>query len=127
MSAEQDPVAIADNGDRTLSVTGYDQDSFGARFWDDVSAPAARAQAWDRLTAQSVGAFITPTTAAAWQGRTSTYLVCTEDRSTSLALQRAHAARATQSVELPTSHHPFLSRPDLVADQVQKILDGMQR
>lgn len=127
MSAEQDPVAIADNGDGTLSVTGYDRDSFGARFWDDVSAPAARAQAWDRLTAQSVGAFITPTTAAAWQGRTSTYLVCTEDRSTSLALQRAHAARATQSVELPTSHHPFLSRPDLVADHVQKILDGIQR
>jgi pimeloyl-ACP methyl ester carboxylesterase len=127
MSAEQDPVSIADNGNGTLGVTGYDPDSFAARFLDDVSDPATRAQAWDRLTAQSVRAFITPTTAAAWQQRPSTYLVCAGDRSTSLALQRAHAARATRSVELPTGHHPFLSRPDLVADQVLKILEGLQR
>jgi pimeloyl-ACP methyl ester carboxylesterase len=125
MSSEPDPVTIADLGDGTVGLTGYDQYTFGTRFWADVPDPGTRAQAWDRLTAQSVGAFGTPTTRAAWQGRPSTYLVCTEDRSTSVGLQRAHAERATRSLDLPTSHHPFLSRPDLVAEQVRTILDGM--
>jgi pimeloyl-ACP methyl ester carboxylesterase len=127
MSGEQDPVAIGDNGDGTLGVSGYDAESFGARFWDDVPDPAVASGAWARVTAQSARAFTTPTTAAAWRGRDSTYLVCTGDRSTSVALQREHAARATRSVDLPTSHHPFLSRPDLVADQVQAILEGLRR
>jgi len=127
MRAEPDPVSIGDNGDGTLGVAGYDATSFGARFWDDVDDPAVRSAAWDRLTAQSAGAFLTPTSTAAWRGRDSTYLVCTGDRSTSVALQREHAARATRSVDLPTGHHPFLSRPDLVAKQVRLILDGMPR
>jgi pimeloyl-ACP methyl ester carboxylesterase len=125
LSGERDPVSIGDNGDGTLSVAGYDPESFGARFWDDVDDPAIRAGAWERVTAQSAGAFVTPTTRAAWRGRPSTYLVCADDRSTSAGLQREHAARATRSVELPTGHHPFLSRPDLVADQVEQILEGM--
>lgn len=124
MSAEADPVSIGDNGDGTLGVAGYDAASFGDRFWGDVADPQLRAEAWQRLTAQSFGAFITPTTAAAWRGKDSTYLVCTEDRSTSVGLQREHAARATRTIDLPTSHHPFLSRPDLVADQVEAILRG---
>jgi pimeloyl-ACP methyl ester carboxylesterase len=125
MSGEQDPVSIADHGDGTVGVTGYDEASFGARFWADVTDPAVSAEAWARLTSQSAAAFGTPTTAAAWRGRPSTYLVCTEDRSTSLALQREHAARASRSVDLPTGHHPFLSRPDLVAAEVRTILDGL--
>lgn len=126
MSGETDPVTIADLGDGTVGVAGYDAASFGARFWADVPDPAIRAQAWERLTPQGVGAFGTPTTRAAWRGRPSTYLVCTDDRSTSVGLQRAHAARATLSVDLPTSHHPFLSRPDLVAEQVRTIVDGLR-
>jgi pimeloyl-ACP methyl ester carboxylesterase len=125
MSGEQDPVSIADHGDGTVAVSGYDEASFGARFWADVTDPALSAEAWARVTPQSVAAFGTPTTAAAWRGRPSTYLVCTEDRSTSIALQREHAARASRSVDLPTGHHPFLSRPDLVAAEVRTILDGL--
>jgi pimeloyl-ACP methyl ester carboxylesterase len=125
MSGEQDPVAVADLGDGTIGVTGYDEPAFRARFWADVTDPAVSADAWARLTPQSVAAFSTPTTAAAWRGRPSTYLVCTEDRSTSIALQREHAARATRSVDLPTGHHPFLSRPDLVAAELRTVLDGL--
>jgi pimeloyl-ACP methyl ester carboxylesterase len=125
MSDEQNPVAIAPNEDGTLGVSGYDEDSFAARFLHDVSDPSVRAAGWARVTTQGAGAFLTPTTEAAWQGRPSTYLVCTEDRSTSVQLQRLHAARATRSVDLPTGHHPFISRPELVADQVNAILDAM--
>ena len=122
MSAEADPVAIAPAADGTLGVAGYDAASFGERFWQDLSDEPTRAGAWDRVTRQSASAFLTPTTRAAWEGRASTYLVCTADRSTSVGLQRFHAARATRSIELPTGHHPFLSRPDLVADELVAVL-----
>ena len=121
VSGESDPVSIGDNGDGTLSLSGYDVTSFGARFLQDAD-DATQHQAWERLTPQAVGAFMTPTTAAGWRGVDSTYVVCGEDRSTSISLQRAHADRATRAVELPTGHHPFLTRPDLFVDQVQVLL-----
>lgn len=121
MSGESDPVAIGDNGDGTLSLSGYDPATFGARFLQDADA-AIQQQAWERVTAQAASSFMTPTTAAGWQGVDSTYLVCGQDRSTSLELQRFHASRATRAVEVPTGHHPFITRPDLVVDQVQALL-----
>jgi len=78
----------------------------------------AQREAFARVTSQSAAAFVTPTTAEGWRGVDSTYLVCLDDRSTSVELQRAHAARATRTVDLPTGHHPFITRPDLVADVV---------
>jgi pimeloyl-ACP methyl ester carboxylesterase len=125
LSGESDPVAIATNDDGTLGVSGYTPETFGARFWQDLDDASLRDGAWERLTSQSAAAFTTPTTAAAWRGRPSTSLVCAEDRSTSVALQRFHAARATRSVELPTGHHPFLSRPDLVAEQLVDVLRSL--
>lgn len=121
MGSESDPVSIGDNSDGTLSLSGYDASSFGARFLQDADASTQR-QAWERATAQAATAFMTPTSAAGWKGVDSTYIVCEEDRSTSLELQRFHAARATRSVELPTGHHPFISRPELVVEQVQALL-----
>jgi pimeloyl-ACP methyl ester carboxylesterase len=118
MSGESDPVSIAVNGDGTLSVSGYDASSFGARFLQDADEATQR-EAWQRVTAQSAAAFVTPTSAAGWQGVDSTYLVCAQDRSTSVELQRFHAGRATRAVELPTGHHPFITRPDLVVEQIR--------
>ena len=120
---EPDPVSIGDNGDGTLALAGYDEASFAARFLQDADA-ATQHGAWDRVTAQAASAFVTPTSAAGWQGVDSTYLVCAEDRSTSVGLQTYHASRATRSVELPTGHHPFLSRPDLVVGQIEALLAG---
>jgi pimeloyl-ACP methyl ester carboxylesterase len=120
MSGESDPVAIAPNDDGTLGVTGYDAASFGRRFLQDADEATQR-EAWSRVTTQSIAAFTTPTTAAGWQGVDSTYLVCADDRSTSLGLQRFHAARATRSIELQTGHHPFITRPDLVVDALSAV------
>jgi pimeloyl-ACP methyl ester carboxylesterase len=122
VSGESDPVSIADNGDGTLSVAGYDAASFGERFLQDADGETQR-EAWQRVTAQDASAFMTPTTAAGWQGVDSTYIVCGEDRSTSLELQRFHAARASRSVELPTGHHPFITRPDLVVDALAALIE----
>ncbi|MBF4607809.1 alpha/beta hydrolase [Curtobacterium sp. VKM Ac-1393] len=121
MSDEPDPVSIGPAGDGVLAVAGYDAESFGARFLQDADRDTQRA-AWERVTEQSAGAFVTPTTAAAWQGVDSTSLVCTEDRSTTVGLQRRHAARATRSVDVPTGHHPFITRPDLVVEQLELLL-----
>lgn len=121
MSGEADPVSIRDNGDGTIGVSGYDADSFGARFLQDAD-PAIQREGWDRVTAQSAASFGTPTSAAGWEGVDATYLVCTEDRSTSIELQRFHAARATRSIDLPTGHHPFITRPDLVVERLEALL-----
>lgn len=122
LSGEQAPVGLAPDDDGTVRIAGYTASSFGDRFFQDLTDEETRAEALNRLTAQSVSAFGTPTTQAAWRDRPSTYLVCTEDRSTSLALQRFHADRATRSIDLATDHHPFLSRPDLVAKELIRVL-----
>lgn len=122
MSSEQNPVSVALGDDGTVRISGYTASSFGDRFWQDLTDSEIRAEAWNRLTSQSVGAFGTKTTQAAWQGRPSTYLVCTDDRSTSETLQRFHADRATRSRDIAADHHPFLSRPDLVAEELIQVL-----
>jgi pimeloyl-ACP methyl ester carboxylesterase len=121
MSGESDPVSVADTGNGTLAVAGFDVHSFGARFLQDAD-DATQHQAWERITPQAIAAFTTPTSAAGWHGIDSTYLVCQHDRSTSLGLQRLHAQRATRAVELPTDHHPFVSRPELVVEQIQAVV-----
>lgn len=117
MSDETDAVAIAPHDEGTLALEGYDVTSFGARFLQDADVQTQQS-AWERVAPQAAAAFLTPTTSAGWQGVDSTYIVCEQDRSTSLDLQRFHAARATRSIELPTGHHPFITRPDLVVDQL---------
>ena len=120
VGVETDPVSIGDNGDGTLSLAGYDVASFSARFLQDGDA-VTHAEAWARVTSQSAAAFVTPTTAAGWEGVDSTYLVCGDDRGTSVDLQRFHAARATRLVDLLTGHRPFITRPELVVEQVQSL------
>ncbi|MET3452875.1 alpha/beta hydrolase [Curtobacterium sp. 1544] len=121
MSGEPDPVAVRQDDDGRIVVDGYDADSFGARFLQDADE-ATRREAWSRVTSQDVRAFGTPTTAAGWTDVDSTAIVCGDDRSTTVALQRQHAGRATRAVELPTGHHPFISRPDLVVEQLEAFL-----
>ena len=43
------------------------------------------------------------------------YFSCTDDRAIPVPLQRSSAARVDEVVEMPTSHSPFLSRPDDLA------------
>jgi pimeloyl-ACP methyl ester carboxylesterase len=79
----------------------------------EVAASAAA-----RLSRQSVAAIATPQTAAAWQSVPSTYLICGADRAVPPPAQEAMAARAGTVHRVDSSHSPFLSRPDEVADIV---------
>ena len=57
----------------------------------------------------------------AWRTTASTYAVCTQDRAVEPDLQRRLARRCTTSREWPTSHSPFISRPDLVLDVLDEV------
>jgi pimeloyl-ACP methyl ester carboxylesterase len=84
----------------------------------DCPAEVAAA-AGARLTRQSVAAISTPLSAAAWKTVPSTYVICDEDRAVPPPAQEAMAARAGSVRRLPSSHSPFLSRPDEVAEIVR--------
>jgi pimeloyl-ACP methyl ester carboxylesterase len=84
-------------------------------FFHDCAREIARG-ATDRLRPQSLTALGGKVNAAAWREKPATYVVCTDDRALPVPLQRSIAARIGGSIDWPTSHSPFLSRPDLVAD-----------
>lgn len=92
-----------------------------ARVLHDVTDPNIIAAAHARLVPQSPAVFSQAVGAAAWTSVPSTYLVCADDRNTSPELQRLHAARAGQSIELLTGHHPFITRPSDVAKLIDEI------
>ena len=83
-------------------------------FMQDCDEEAV-AGALERLTRQPLAVFGQTPRAVAWRERPSTYVVCAEDRATPPEAQREYAKRAGRVVELPTGHHPMLSRPELLA------------
>lgn len=76
---------------------------------------ATVAEALERVTRQPLVVFGQTPRAVAWREKPSTYVVCAEDRATPPEVQREFARRADRVVELPTDHHPMLSRPELLA------------
>ena len=78
--------------------------------------PADVEYALARLTPQNPATFGQEVRAAAWRTVPSTYVVCYEDRAVSVPFQRALATRTTNRVEMPTSHSPFFSAPQPLAD-----------
>lgn len=69
-----------------------------------------------RLSPQNPVTFAQPLRGAAWRTVPSTYVVCDDDRAVSVPFQRALATRTTERVEMPTSHSPFFSAPEAIAD-----------
>jgi pimeloyl-ACP methyl ester carboxylesterase len=68
-----------------------------------------------RVARQSALAFSQPVRAAAWRSIPSTHIVCVEDLAIPQEEQRAMAQKLGHVIELPTGHHPFLSRPAALA------------
>jgi len=104
----------------TDTTTIIDREVSLAAFYHDVEPSLAR-QAASRLRPfQKTGYAVIETDAvAAWRTVPTTYAVCAQDRMIHPETQREMAATAAADVlEWPTSHSPFLSRPDLVADLV---------
>lgn len=85
-------------------------------------SPDVAADATARLLRQSVAAIATPQTQAAWQSLPSSYLICDEDRAVPPPAQEAMSQRAQTVRRVPSSHSPFFSRPDDVAEVVLQAL-----
>jgi pimeloyl-ACP methyl ester carboxylesterase len=110
--------AMAFQSDETISVTPA-----GAAecFYNDCD-DATTAMAIGRLGPQPSGTLNDVPTAVAWRERPSTYVVCTEDLAVHPDLQRVMARRCTDTVDWPTSHSPFLSAPERVADLLSALV-----
>jgi pimeloyl-ACP methyl ester carboxylesterase len=102
--------AISIDGD-TVSVDPARQVEL---FYHDCAPECALAAA-ARLVPMSLAAMAGTARAAAWREKPSTYIVCTDDRALPVALQQSAAARTGAVIDMPTSHSPFLSRPDELA------------
>ena len=85
-----------------------------AAFMQDCDEEAV-AGALKRLTRQPLAVFGQSPRGVAWREKPSTYVVCAEDRATLPKVQREYAKSADRVVELPSGHHPMLSRPELLA------------
>jgi pimeloyl-ACP methyl ester carboxylesterase len=83
-------------------------------FMQDCDEEAV-AGALKRLTRQPLAVFGQTPRAVAWREKPSTYVVCAGDRATPPEAQRRFAGRAHRVVELPSDHHPMISRPELLA------------
>ncbi len=88
--------------------------------YGDCDAQTVR-WATSRLVPQLTATSVQTVTRAAWRTIASTYIVCTLDRAIDPAVQRRLAVRASQTVELESSHSPFLSRPVAVASLIGTI------
>ena len=115
----------------TDTTTIIDREVSLAAFYHDVEPSLAR-QAASRLRPfQKTGYAVIETDAvAAWRTIPTTYVVCAEDRMVHPDTQRemaaAAAAAGAEVLEWPSSHSPFLSHPDLVADLVAQRAAAMR-
>ncbi|MDQ3717512.1 MAG: alpha/beta hydrolase, partial [Actinomycetota bacterium] len=84
-------------------------------FYGDVPQNLIDA-ALPRLTTQTLSSFAAPQTRAAWENVPSTYVICDEDRALPPPAQEAMSQAATSVLRLNSSHSPFLSQPEKVAE-----------
>ncbi len=84
-------------------------------FYADVDDAVANA-AIARISHQGLAALATPITKAGWHTIPSTYVVCGQDQAIPVAAQEAMSQRSKKVMRLDSSHSPFLSRPQELAD-----------
>lgn len=108
--------AIAGQPDGRIALN---PEAIGRLLYNDCE-DATVAWAAERVRSMS-GGFGEAVTGVAWRERPSTYVVCTSDRMVLPELQRRMATRASNTIEFPTSHSPFASRPALLADAIAAI------
>lgn len=104
--------------DGPLVTAGDDDIPVRELFYGDVDRGVADACA-ARLTAHSLLAFTDTTTAAAWRDVPSTYVIAEHDGAIPVFAQEAMASRTGTVVRMATSHSPFLSQPEALADVLE--------
>ena len=95
--------------------------AIGALYADVESDLAAAAAA--QLVSSALSTLEQPVEEAAWTTVPSSYVICANDQALEPDRQREMADRiGTQTSVLETSHSPFLSQPETVADIIETVL-----
>jgi pimeloyl-ACP methyl ester carboxylesterase len=102
-------------------TSSIDPDHAAELFYADCS-PSVAAHAVTLLRPDLLANFAASPDHAAWHDTPTSYVVATGDRTWPTGLDRLFAARCSRQRFLPTSHSPFLSRPEEMAAQVQELL-----
>jgi pimeloyl-ACP methyl ester carboxylesterase len=89
-------------------------------FYGDLSDAAATA-ATEKLVPSIALTFDEPAGYPAWQSVPSTMVRCLDDNAIHPDRQAQMGAKLDQTIDLPSSHSPFLSRPEEVADILDTI------
>lgn len=93
-------------------------------FFADVS-PDVAAAASAKLLPQAVRSFSDPVTSVAWRDKETTYVITEQDAIFPVPAQEALAARSSSAApRLHTSHSPFLSQPEALADIIEVAAGG---
>jgi pimeloyl-ACP methyl ester carboxylesterase len=110
----------------TDTATAIDRAASLEVFYHDVEPLLARQAAARLRPFQKTGYDVVETDVVApWRTIPTTYAVCTEDRMIHPDTQREMAATAGAEVlEWSSSHSPFLSHPELVADLVARLAES---
>jgi pimeloyl-ACP methyl ester carboxylesterase len=114
-------VGLRDDG--TMAVPeGQSHPSFYADCSPDLSAWAS-----SKLRLQSQAVLGSENTRAAWREIPAAYIVCTQDQALPPDFQRMFAVQAGDVREFASSHSPFLSRPDDLAELLVSIASNQDR
>jgi pimeloyl-ACP methyl ester carboxylesterase len=70
----------------------------------------------DALGSHALATFEEPVTKLGWTQHPSTYVLCTQDKAFSPALQREFAGHTTTVMEVDSGHGPMLTQPGKLAD-----------
>ncbi len=89
-------------------------------FYADVPSTIAQA-AIGRLVASTAAIFTTPQGSPAWTDRPSTYVVCEQDQAIPVFKEHEMSQRCGETIVLQSSHSPFLSMPDRVAEILGRV------
>lgn len=105
--------------DGPLVTAGTAHEPAASLFFADVD-PELAEEFVAKLKPQSRLAFEEPLTAVAWREKPTTYIITEQDAVFPVPAQEALSARSGSTVyRLDTSHSPFLSQPEAVADIIE--------
>lgn len=109
-----DWIAVAEDGASSHVLTPHEN------FYADVDDAVASSSA-ERLGHQSVPSFAAELSAPAWKHISSTYVIAEQDRAIPPPAQEAMSQRAGTVHRLASSHSPFLSMPERVAEIISSV------
>jgi pimeloyl-ACP methyl ester carboxylesterase len=118
LAAGPPPTWVSPQDDGTLRMT-EDLEVLRQLLCADVDEQRAYAHL-RRVLRQSISSFAAPSTAPG-RDHPTTYIICEQDQILPAAAQEQMATGADYRYRLPSSHHPLMSMPEVLADTLGQV------